>query len=148
MAQFARPTADSFRSGWETLSASTLSLFQQVDESAADDDDGVRTPLAPSSAHTLVIKLGALEDPVSSSGHVLRWRYAKDAADGATVDLAVQLRESWRSTTSLGTLISHNSLSDLSHIVTEGTISLSGAEADSITSYGDLYVMFIPTQSA
>jgi hypothetical protein len=146
MAQFARPIADSFRSGWDEVDGTTNNLFARLDETVADDDDYVRSPVPPVSAHTYVCKLSALTDPVSSSGHVLRYRYLKDAADGSQINLAVQLRLSWRSTTDLGTLVSHATHSDISHVVTEGAISLSAGEADSITSYGDLYVMFIPSQ--
>ena len=148
MSQFARPNADSYRSGWEEDDGSTTNLYDQIDEAVVDDDDYIRSPLAPSSAHTMVFKLSSLNDPVSSSGHVLRYRYAKDASAGATVNLAVQIRQSWQSTSELGTLISHATHSDISHAVTDGTLSLSASEADAITDYTDLYVMLIPSQDA
>lgn len=143
MAQFGRPSTDTTRDNWEEDDGTTVNIFDQIDEAVADDLDYIRTVLTPTS-DVYVTKLTTLEDPVSSAGHIVRYRYRKDADAGDQIDLTVQLRQGYVSEVSLGTLIHsevHTNIPGTGW--TAGTFTLSGAEADSITDYTDLYLRFV-----
>jgi hypothetical protein len=146
MAQFGRPSTDTTRDNWEEDDGTTTNIFDQIDESVSDDNDYIRTGLAPTS-DVYVTKLTTLEDPVSSTGHTVRYRYRKDTAGGAQIDLTVQLRQGYVNEGTPGTLIAtmgtHTNISDT---ITAGSYTLSGAEADSITDYTDLYLRFVANQ--
>lgn len=145
MAQIARPTVDTTRDNWTTQADGTTSLFGTIDEVSASEADYIKTGLAPTN-DVYVTKLGSLEDPQSSSGHVVRWRYQKDAAAGATIELTTQLRQGYTNEGSLGTLIASHTDSDVPATITAGSITLSGAEADSITDYTSLYLRWVANQ--
>ena len=146
MAQFGRPSADTLRDNWTTDSGGTTNLYQTIDESTASDADYIKTGAAPTN-DVYVTALSTLEDPVSSSGHVVRFRYSKDAASGAQIDLTVQLRQGYTNESSLGTLIASTAVTNISNSWTDGSFTLSGAEADSITNYGSLYLRFVANQA-
>lgn len=138
MAQFARPDGDQSVGNWTTDGGGTSNLYQSIDEASPSDADYVRSELSPSSS-SYECTLGNLEDPQSSSGHVVRYRYAKDAAGGQTINLTVQLRQG------ASTVIASATHNDISETVTAGSITLSGAEADAITDYSDLRLRFTAT---
>ena len=94
MAQFGRPEADSSIGTYTDQAAGTTNIYTTIDESSASDADYIQSVSAPSSA-PYVTRLSDMEDPVSSSGHVVRWRRQKNAAGGATVNLTVQLRQGY-----------------------------------------------------
>jgi hypothetical protein len=146
MAQFGRPSTDTVNESWEEDDGTTVSIFDQIDEVSFDDADFIRSALIPTS-DAYVTKLTSVEDPISSTNHTARWRYAKSAAGGAQIDLTVQLRQGYVSEVSLGTLIAtlgtHTNISDT---ITAGTYTLSGAEADAITNYADLFIRFVANQ--
>jgi hypothetical protein len=145
MAQFGRPSTDTTRDNWEEDDGTTTNIFDQIDESSADDNDYIRTVLAPTS-DVYVTKLTTIEDPVSSSGHVFRYRYRKDAAGGAQINLVVELRQGYTNEGSPGTLIATATHNNIAETITAGSITLSGGEADSITNYADLYFRFVANQ--
>jgi hypothetical protein len=145
MAQFGRPTTDTTRTNWEEDDGGTTAIFDQIDESVADDADYIRTGLAPSNA-IFVTKLSALEDPVSSSNHVVRYRYGKDASGGAQINITVQLRQGYVSEGTPGTLIAAQTHTDAGAFPQAGSFTLTGGEADSITDYADLYLRFVASQ--
>ena len=146
MAQYARPSVDKNNPGsWVNQADSGTNIYQTIDETVADDADYIKSPVAPSSA-AYVTTLSTVEDPQSSSGHVVRYRYGKDVAGGATVNVTVELRQGYVSEVSQGTLIHqevHNSIADG---WTAGTFTLSSGEADSITDYASLYLRIVATQ--
>lgn len=142
MAQFARPSTDTTRDNWEEDDGGTTSIFDQIDEAVADDADYIRTGLTPTS-DVYVTKLSTLEDPLSSTGHVVRYRYGKDAAGGDQIDITVELRQGYVNEGTPGTLIASATHTNVSEGWTAGTITLSGAEADAITDYTDLYLRFV-----
>lgn len=146
MPQFGRPSADTLRDNWEEDDGTTVDIFDQIDEAVADDLDYIRTVLAPTN-DVYVTKLSNLEDPVSSIGHTLRYRYRKDTTGGAAIDLTVQLRQGYVSEASLGTLIRQDTYTGISNTITAGSVTLSGAEADSITDYTSLYVRLVANQT-
>lgn len=143
MPQFGRPSTDTTRDNWEEDDGTTTSIWDQIDESAADDADFIRTVLTPTN-DVYVTRLTAVSDPLSSTGHVVRYRYRKDSAGGDQIDLVVQLRQGYVSEGTPGTLIASATHTNIDGSAwTAGSITLSGAEADSITNYGDLYLRFV-----
>lgn len=145
MAQFGRPSTDTTRDNWEEDDGGTTDIFDQIDEVSADDADYIRTGLAPTN-DVYVTKLTTLEDPVSSSNHVVRYRYGKDAAGGAQIDQTVQLRQGYVNEGSPGTLIAELGHTDVAAFPVAGTFTLSAGEANSITDYTDLYLRFVANQ--
>lgn len=146
MAQYGRPSADTSIGGYTDQLGGTTNIFQKIDEAVADDADYVRSALAPSSA-PYVTKFTAVEDPQSSSGHIVRYRYAKDAAGGATINLTVQLRQGYTNEGSPGTLIKEWTHSNIGESWTLAEQTLSSGEADSITDYSDLFLRFVANQA-
>jgi len=141
--QLARPMADTTRDNWEEDDGTTTTIYDQLDETVADDADYIRTQLTPT-LDVYVAQLGSLTDPVSSSGHTLRWRYGKDTAGGAAISLTVELREGYTNEGSQGTLIATAAtLTDIGAGWTAGSYTLSGAEADAITAYSSLYTRLV-----
>jgi hypothetical protein len=145
MAQFGRPSTDTTRDNWEEDDGTTTNIFDQIDEASFDDADFIRTGLAPTS-DVYVTKLTTLEDPVSSTGHIVRYRYKKDAASGAQIDLTVQLRQGYTNEGSPGTQIAQWVHTNISDTITAAAQTLSGGEADSITDYANLYLRFLANQ--
>ncbi len=148
MAQFGRPSADTNNPGSFTdQGGGSTNIYQGIDETAYSDTDYIRSPVAPSSS-VYVTKLSSVEDPLSSTNHTVRYRYAKDAASGAQINLTIELRQGYVSEASPGTLIATvATLSNIGEAWTAGSYTLSGAEADAISNYGDLYLRFIATQA-
>lgn len=145
MAQFARPSADTSIGTYTDQSSGTTNIYTTIDETSPGDADYIKSVLAPSNA-PYVAKLSTIEDPVSSSGHIVRYRYAKNAAGGAQIDLTVQLRQGYVSEGSPGTLIAQWTHANIAETFTTQSQTLSGAEADAITNYGDLYLRFVSNQ--
>lgn len=145
MAQFGRPSTDTTNEGYTDQAAGSTDIFQAIDEVSANDADYIQSAVAPTS-DVYVTKLTTLEDPVSSTGHVVRYRYAKSAAGGAQIDLTVQLRQGYVNEGSPGTLIAAWSHTNITETITQAAQTLSGAEADAITNYADLFLRFVYNQ--
>lgn len=145
MAQFARPNADVTDGNWTKSTGGNVDLYTMIDEASADDADYIQSGLAPSS-DVCVVGLSSVEDPQSSSGHVVRYRYAKDASGGAQIDLTVQLRQGYTSEGAQGTLIHSEAHTNISNTWTAGSFTLNASEADSITNYGSLYLRMVANQ--
>ncbi len=143
MAQFGRPSVDTLRDNWEEDDGTTTDIWDQIDETAFDDADYIRTVLTPT-ADVYVTKLTTVEDPISSTGHTVRFRAAKSAAGGDAINLTVQLRQGYVNEGTPGTLIATvATLTNISETFTTTTYNLSGAEADSITDYSSLFLRFV-----
>lgn len=149
MAQFGRPIADANNDGaWVNQAAGSTNLYQSIDETVASDTDYIESPLAPTSDVYVAQLTTTLEDPLTSSGHVVRWRQGKDAAGGATITLTVELRQGYVSEASQGTLIATcQSAGTVPDAFTNASYTLSGVEADAITNYGSLYLRFVANQA-
>jgi len=146
VAQFGRPSADTSIGTWVDQADGVTNIYTTIDEYVASDADYIKSVSAPSSA-PYATKLSNLEDPVSSSGHVLRCRMAKSAAGGAQIDATVQLRQGYVSEGTPGTLIATiASTTNVSETFTDYSHSLSGAEADAITDYTSLFVRIVANQ--
>ena len=143
MPQFGRPSTDTTLDNWQEDDGTTTAIFDQVDEVVADDADFIRTVLTPTN-DVYVTRLTSVEDPQSSTGHIVRYRYGKDAAGGAQIDLTVQLRENYISEASQGTLIATiGTLTNIPVVWNAGSYTLVAAEADAIVNYASLYLRFV-----
>ncbi len=132
MAQFARPTSDVALGGWSGPA------FSAIDEATASDADFTTSPTAPSNA-TLEVALSAVEDPQSSTGHIVRYRLQKDAANGAQINVTVALMQG-------AVQIASWSHTNIANGFTTFTQTLSGAQADAISDYSNLRLRFTATQ--
>ncbi len=142
MAQFGRPSADTNNAGSYTdQGGGSASIYTTIDESVASDADYIRTGTDPANA-VYVTKLTSITDPVSSAGHVLRVRAGTDQASGGNqIDLTAQLRQGYTNEGAQGTLIATLSQTNISQgSFTTYSLTLSGAEADAITDYANLYI--------
>lgn len=147
MAQFGRPSADTYNAdGWVDEALTTTTIYDGIDETTASDADYIQTALAPTS-DVYVTALTTIEDPVSSTGHTVRWRQGKDAAGGATINLTVELRQGYVNEGTPGTLIATcQSAGVVEDTFTDKTYALTTAQADAITNYGSLYLRFLANQ--
>jgi hypothetical protein len=145
MPQFARPSADVTDGNWTNNAGNNVDLYSYIDETSANDTDYIQSETAPANS-PCVVKLSAVEDPQSSTGHIIRFRYQKNSAGGAQINLTVQLREGYVNESSQGTLIASTTVTDIPNGWVTGSYTLTGAEADAITNYADLYLRFIANQ--
>ena len=145
MAQFGRPSADTDNTGAYTdQAAGSSNIYTTIDESSASDSDYIQSVTDPANA-VYVTKLSSVTDPVSSTGHVLRVRAGTNQASGGNqIDLTAQLRQGYVSEGSQGTLIATLTQANISQgSFTTYSKTLSGAEADSITDYTELYIRIL-----
>ena len=145
MAQFGRPSNDQLNEGYTDQGGGSSNIYTTIDETVYSDSDYIRSALAPTS-DVYVTKLTAVEDPQSSTDHHVRYRYAKDAAGGAQIDLTVQLRQGYVNEGSPGTLIKEWVHANIPETFTAQDQTLSGPEADAITDYANLYLRFVSNQ--
>jgi len=145
MAQFARPDADIVDGNWVKSTGGNVNLFQMIDETPFDDADYIESGLAPAT-DAVAVNLSDVTDPVSSINHIVRYRYGKDSAAGAQIDIVVQLRQGYVSEGAQGTLIHAETHTNVSSGFTAGTFTLSGGEADAITNYADLQIRITANQ--
>lgn len=151
MAQFAVTDADIVDGNWLDEGGSAVNLFDGVTPDTpgsigtGDDTDWAASEQNPS-ASACAFGLTTIEDPVSSSGHFMRWRRSKDVAGGGTINLIVQIRQAYISEASQGTLIKSVTDSDLSEVIATTFNTLSSGEADAITNYSDLQCRFVASQ--
>lgn len=141
MPQFGRPSADTNNPGSYTdQGGGSVNIYTTIDEVApASDADYIQSPEDPANA-VYVTKLSNLVDPVSSTGHILRWRRGKSVgAGGNQIDCLAELRQTYVSEASLGTLITSKNVVDIPDAFTDDSITLSAAEADAITDYTSLF---------
>lgn len=119
-----------------TLAVEETDFYAQIDEGVADDADAIVSGLDGSD--TYEVRLESIADPVSSTGHIVRYRYGKRPEDAdQVVDLTVSLRQG--DSTEIASW-SHNNVSTTIALAQQ---TLSGAEADSITDYSDLRLRFV-----
>ena len=143
MPQFARPDQDTTISNFSDAAAGVTNIFQSIDEaSPANDADFIRSPASPAN-QVYVCRLSSVTDPVSSTGHVMRMRTSTDLSAQETLDFVQQLRMTYVSEVSQGTLIASQSRNGVNSTTwTDSVYTLSGAEADAITNYAALYFRF------
>ncbi len=124
--QTLRPISD-ISGNWHGEDARTTTLYTSIDDDPFSDSTYVESPSNPVAADLAEFDLPSAVDPVTSSGHIVRYRY------GGTATLVVELRQgatvvaAWTHTTpGAGPFLAEQ--------------TLSAAEADSITDYSDLRV--------
>jgi hypothetical protein len=135
------PSADSVDGSWTDQAAGTA-LAAAIDEGSASDADYIQSPVDPTNSGCRV-KLASGTDPLSSTGHVIHWRIRKDTALGATLNMTIKLYQGGGNVQGAGTLIAsfdRNNVDGSGWTTYDET--LSGAQADSITNYADLYLEF------
>ena len=146
MAQYGRPSVDTVNTDLYTDQAGGgTNIYLTIDEATLDDADYIRSPVTPT-LDIYVTKYSTLEDPLSSSGHIMRTRYAKDASGGAQIDIIAQLRQGYVSEASQGTLIVARTFTNVTNTFTTDAYTLSAAEADAITDYTSLYLRISSNQ--
>ena len=145
MAQFGRPSTDTTNESYTDQAGGAVTIYTTIDEVVADDADFIRSAVTPTS-DVYVTKLTSVTDPGLSTGHVVRYRYSKDAAAGAQIDLTVELRQDYVNEASQGTLIHSQPHTNIGEAWTAGTFTLTGPEADAITAYASLYLRMVCNQ--
>lgn len=134
--QYAVPIADTASVGtWLPASGSTL--YDMVDEIVADDLDYVQANAGPSVSPLVQWRLSAANDPLVSTGYVVRWRARLQFGPIITVTQTMRLFQGT-------TLVASEAVSLFggNTPITEFTRPLSTGEADAITNHADLYVEF------
>ncbi|HSR50921.1 MAG TPA: hypothetical protein VLV83_08830, partial [Acidobacteriota bacterium] len=134
MAQIFLPAADVAAGRW-----TTSPLWSKIDDDlgANPTGDGVTilsADNAPPDDYDFAFTAGS--DPASSTGHILRARWNKDAAGGHSIDAVLEL---WQGTPGTGTLIATLSVTAISETEQTSEYTLSAGEADSITDYAALH---------
>lgn len=134
MAQFARPDSTVTAGGWGALGG-PATLWECIDETASSDTDYCRRFSSGSfSSDRMEVGLSDVTDPVSSSGHIVRYRLSKSTTGGQAISWVIELRQgaaviaTWSHADSL---FGSNAIQDFAQ-------TLSGAQADAITNYADL----------
>jgi len=125
MPQFARPDSTVTAGTWNPGGGATL--WETVDEVSPDDNDYDSSGFAD--GDMMELGLSNLIDPLSSSGHIIRFRAAD--TQGGFGDVSVALKQG------LSQIAAYDP-GPLGPSITLYTYTLSGAEADSITDYNDL----------
>lgn len=124
--RYARPSADLSAGAW--LASSGTDLYAMIDEASADATDYIHT----NSPGACEIALGAVADPETSSGQVVRYQTWSDTGSGLTVRLkqgATVIAE-WQ----------HASLPTAPTIFAQ---ALSTEQCNAITDYTDLRFEFV-----
>jgi hypothetical protein len=144
MAQFGRPISDVTFTSWTGVGVNTAgNRYQNIDESTASNTDynyGANNSSSAVSEHLLT----TLANPGVTSGHVVRFRYAKVSSGtlsgtGGTVNLTVALYQG-------ATLIASTTVA-CGGTWTDGSFTLTGVQAGNISDYSNLRFRFTQTAS-
>lgn len=145
--QYARPVGD-----YDTGSSSWTStpFWSKLDDPGDPGDDTVVTSDAVSNGQTTTpIKLeltnSGLTDPLTSTGHILRWRGNTSLTRNA--DFNISLYQGQPSP-GLGSEIQTWTTTDPGDTETTYTHTLTGGEADLITDYNNLYILATMTRTS
>lgn len=139
MAQTAAPASDVTDGSW-TDQAGGTSLFAAIDEAVADDADYIKSSdLIEGQSDACEVALGAVTDPVSGSGHVVRYRYRSQGA--TAINLVVTLLDG-------ATTVATWTHTSVSSSYADAAQTLSESQANSITNYADLRLRFNATVPA
>jgi len=83
MADFEYPDGDVATNSWTDQSGGTTNLYTAIDEVAASDSDYIQSPAAPVTTQYYEASLSDIADPLSSTGHIVHYRYEKNVSGGA-----------------------------------------------------------------
>jgi len=135
MAQYARPSSDIQTTNWNNSGVGAY--YQDIDEVTPSDSDYVYTNAMAETA--LIVGLNAVNDPGSSTNHIIRFRAksAKASKGPESCECVLYQGTTQIATTGVQTLTrdAYNSFQ----------YELSPAEADAITDYSALRLHFIPS---
>lgn len=151
--QFARPSADVTDGAWAKSTGGQADMFTMIDEVEASDADYIESEVAPANS-PVVLKLSntedpeiVYEDPEAPTGYTIRARMQRNAASGAQIDAAIELRQGYISEESQGGLIYSLPVDNLVEVWQSYVSELSTEEVPLITDYSDLYVRIVANQS-
>ncbi len=136
MVQFARPISDLDNTGVWT----TTPLWSDINEGGGGDGTVVISDTTPVVTEPFTVDLSTVTDPTLATGHILRIRWAKNAAGGGSKTIRIELREGYVNESTLGTLIATDDYSINSTTLNTDATTMSAAEANSITDYADLQI--------
>ncbi|MEM4378198.1 MAG: hypothetical protein QXX85_04340 [Candidatus Nitrosotenuis sp.] len=146
-AKFARPDSDiTNNNNWDDPAPGGNNnniLYDEIDEAVQNDADYVTSgpiDLILDTSETLVVGLSDIEDPRTSSNHIVRYTYKKDQAGGNQIDLTVSLLQG-------GTTIASWSHNNIDQNFVLATQTLTTTQANSITDYTNLRLQFTGTMS-
>ena len=128
MTQTARPVSDITTDSW-----TTAPLWSKLND--VSDDTFVTGPVSDDTSYCEV-KLGALTDPASSSGHTLYVRARVASGDGPAENLSWGLYQGATTIEVTSATISRTTITDYS-------LTLGAAQANNITDYTDLRVRLV-----
>ena len=141
VAQLARPTSDVDNShGWQNSAAGTTNLYQEIDEVSADDGTSVilsYTTIGGDVDTEYIAGLGTVLDPLVSSGHIVRFRWKRASTGSATISVFL-----YQGASLIATVADHLNKPSTDNAWTTATYTLSAAEADAITDYSQLRLVF------
>ncbi len=135
MTQYGRPASD-ITTEWTPSTGATH--FGVLDEVAADDNDYISTT---ANAKTFEVKLSSVTDPQANTGHVIRIRAYASGSSGAERLNTWGLYQGASAIVTQNDAITRNSFNPY-------TITLSAAQADTITNYADLRVRGLSAMAA
>jgi hypothetical protein len=137
--QFARPDGVSTILGaWVGVPDNT-NLHANINEVIPDDENYVESPNNPGAGTYIRFSLDPINPPSVDTGHIFRYRIAKDASLGRTIDMIVRLRQG-------DDVIAEWEHLNVSDIITYEQ-ALTESEAALITDYESLEFGFDPTIS-
>ena len=131
MAQFSRPSSDQATGSW-----SATPLWSKIDDAVASADGTTISSDDNTSPDNADLQLSSVTDPQSSEGHIIRALWNKDASGGHTINAVCEL---WEGVPGTGTLRATLSSSGIGSTPATDSYTLSTAEADAISDYGNLY---------
>ena len=137
MTQYARPDADVSAGNWSPSTGSDL--YAVIDEAVTDDSDYISVTDSDGSAETCQVELSGVTDPVSDSDHIITVRASEDSW-ASTVGLAITLKQGATTIATYTESAMDDNATDYPHTLTTG-------EADSITNYSALTLVFDATDS-
>ncbi len=122
--------------GWTDQAGGAVNIHTTIDEGKPDDTDYVRSPLSPTN-DAVTFGLSNLADPNRDTGHFVDFRCKKDATGGEVLTLGVELLQG-------AVVVMSNNLSLLTvpDEWTDYSLALSAAQAQSISNYTDLRLLF------
>lgn len=138
-AQFGRPD------GLVSSNGTWTGTFASINEVSPNDATFLASPTSPTTTNFYEVSLSDAELPGDLTGLVLRYRYAKSGNNsGKTTNLVVEIRQG---STAIASQTNTNIPGVDGSGWQQGTLTLSLAQASSITNYAELRIRFRPSSS-
>jgi len=138
MAQLARPNSDYNIGAW-IGDPNSITVYANINEPTANDANFVRSEHNPSNSSCLFM-LSSVTDPETNVNHIVRYRYKRTdigGGSGPTMNLTVTL---YRNT--FANIVQSNTHNSIGTEWVDGSFTLTGTNADAITSYSTLGIQF------